>query len=715
MKSFYKISTAKAQLLALLSFVLLFSSACREEINMENRYTFTGETVLSFLEENDSLFGNYTDLLKAVKQSDKTESSVATLLSVTTNSYTCFAPTNEAVQIFLDSAYVKGVFSSNDFTIFLDSVKAGSAVSDSLAEVIVFNSIIQKGLSTDEFPSEENATLPLPNLKDRYLTVRRDNDSITHKEVLYILDDVRVIYSNIELYNGYIHGVDKVVSPSTDGVSDIFLKAENMQLFGRLLKLTGWSDLVAQTDPDLNYEQIVQNRYNDLNNQNSDKDYLPEHRKYGFTIFAETDETLTRALSLSSPDELIEKLNDYLRTQYSGMSGVTFGTSAEDLRTAENAINQFVAYHILPVSLSSNNLVYHYNEKDYDKQSGRFGVPVFEFYETMSMAGGPRRLLKIYESKSSGKRLNRKGIMDNETYQEIGADPKFEGIKIGGESGAPSITAMNGYVYPIEEVLVYTNETATGLFRDRLRFDMASLFPELVNLGYRRIEEKIGGKADIFFPSEFATVNFQRSNDTRLRYLSGQDYKWSDYQGDEIMLKGNYDFTLKLPPVPFESTYEVRLGFNGTELRGMCQIYFAEEGNSMMPTDIPLDLRMKGTSAPVDKMGLLPFNVGWEQETDDSDYNNRVNKALRTKGWMKGPRYFYSEYAYNNYKGEQLAYNHPNVVRKVLTKQPMEPNKTYYIRFKSVLDDKNTELQLDYIELVPSEIYNNPIQVEDEW
>ena len=76
-------------------------SGCREDINKDDLYTFTGETVSSFLEKNDSVYGYYVDLLNIVTQSDKTQSSVSKLMSAYGN-YTCFAPTNDAIQEFLD-------------------------------------------------------------------------------------------------------------------------------------------------------------------------------------------------------------------------------------------------------------------------------------------------------------------------------------------------------------------------------------------------------------------------------------------------------------------------------------------------------------------------------------------------------------------------------------------------------------------------------------
>ena len=487
MKAFENIKHKWAKLLMISSAGLLVFSACKEEIDTANRFTFTGETVASFLQKNDTLFGQYTELLKNVKQSSKTQSTIATLLSITTNNYTCFAPTNQAINDFLDSAYTKGVFPSNDFLVFLDSVKADKEIADSLAEVIVLNSVIShgndvKGLEAENFP-DDNGTFPLPNLKDRYLTANKETP-VGGQTEYYILEDVKVVYKNLKVENGYIHGVNKVVSPATEGVSEIFAGVKNMTLFDQLLQKTGWSDSVSASHAlDQAYDELYLST--DLESEMPDKiaagqskstAYVPEHRKYGFTIFAETDEALNNILGLSSPDELIQKLSDHLYGLWGNgqMEGVTFGTSDEDLRKPDNAINQFVAYHILPVALPSNQLVYHYNEKDYDRKTGRLTIPVFEYYETMSMAGGPRRLLKIYQSRESGGvRLNRKPIMDTETYEEMGTD--VEGILVGGQQGLGAvISAVNGYVYPIDELLVYTNEeTARKVLKETDQFRLS--------------------------------------------------------------------------------------------------------------------------------------------------------------------------------------------------------------------------------------------------
>lgn len=706
---------------------LVVFSGCREEINKDDLYTFTGETVESFLEKNDSLYSRYVDLLGIVKQSSRTQSTVSKLLSAYGN-YTCFAPTNEAIGEFLDSAYVQGKFTSNDFAVFLDSVKAGGHVGDSLAKVIVYNSIIDCGSTTAYetavFPVD-NGTFSLPNMNDRYLTANTVTEN--GKMEYYLLDNVKVIHRDNEVENGYVHGVNKVVAPSTSTVSDLFKNTKNMTLFALLLEKTGWADSMS-TDKylDQSYEDYYMST--DVNaelpaqigTQPTSNAFIPEHRKYGFTVFAETDDVLTKELKLSSPSELIENLNKYLETKYSGMSGITYGTSDEDLKKPSNAINQFVAYHLLPVSLPTSQLVYHFNEKDFDKaeaiNNGNIivTVPVFEYYETMSQPGAPRRLLKITESKTSGgKRLNRKATMDPDTYQEKTVEQEGILINTSAEGDKAVVSALNGYIYPIDEILVYTDDiTAKEVLNERLRFDGASLLNELINLGYRRpMRAYSGDKTIVYFPEAFKLKNIQRSSFTQFVYSSGVKSSWSDYQGDELIVIGNYDITIKLPPVPYNGTYEIRWGLSGNPYRGMCQVYFGEEGQNLTPVDIPMDLRM--TNGNINKEnktgGLYDLNVGWEVESEDQNYNEQVNKDLRNNKWMKGPRYFKAEVQ------GPMAYDNPCVVRKILTQQYMESNKTYYLRLKSALDDTNTELYFDYIEIVPSYIYANPTTLEDEW
>ena len=107
--------------------------SCKDEVDESNLYTFKGSTITTYMENSE----NYTDfayLCSKVKLSKKSESNIAQLLSARGN-YTVFAPTNDAIQHYLDSIYVT---TNYDIT----------QIPDSTAEYIVRNAVIDTTLST---------------------------------------------------------------------------------------------------------------------------------------------------------------------------------------------------------------------------------------------------------------------------------------------------------------------------------------------------------------------------------------------------------------------------------------------------------------------------------------------------------------------------------------------------------------------------------------
>ena len=106
-------------------------TACTENVDMSNRYTFTEYTVLSYLEQ-DSAYTEYVKLINKVHISDYSESTVAQLLSARGH-ITCFAPNNEAIQDYLDSLQRKGIISAANWDGF-----PSEHVKDSIEKVIVY-------------------------------------------------------------------------------------------------------------------------------------------------------------------------------------------------------------------------------------------------------------------------------------------------------------------------------------------------------------------------------------------------------------------------------------------------------------------------------------------------------------------------------------------------------------------------------------------------
>lgn len=63
----------------------------------------------------------------------------------------------------------------------------------------------------------------------------------------------------------------------------------------------------------------------------------------------------------------------------------------------------------------------------------------------------------------------------------------------------------------------------------------------------------------------------------------------------------------------------------------------------------------------------------------------------------------------------ESARQHYYLTRRVMLTAVMDPDVSYYIRLKNVLDQDEKQLYMDYIELVSKEVYDNPNTPEDIW
>ena len=189
---------------------------------------------------------------------------------------------------------------------------------------------------------------------------------------------------------------------------------------------------------------------------------------------------------------------------------------------------------------------------------------------------------------------------------------------------------------------------------------------------------------------------------TRFYYLSGLNRGWHNLQGDELNVVGSYEMIFRLPPVPVKGIYEIRYAVqNNSSNRGMCQVYFGSDKNRMPAVGIPLDLRIGGQS---------PL-VGWQKdETDDDDFNAEVDKKMRNLGFMKG-----SEYYHAGTSSAPMARATQTTTRRIIVRQEMDPEKTYYLKFKTVLEKTELQFYMDYLEFCAKEVYDNPQTPEDIW
>lgn len=430
--------------------------------------------------------------------------------------------------------------------------------------------------------------------------------------------------------------------------------------------------------------------------------YAPEHRRYGFTLFAETDSFWESELGKTYTDITPADVRDYIveRGLYPEAS------TGDDFASPDNALYQFVSYHLLPMRVAKDKLVIHANEYGYSsKTPSRLGIPVMEYYTTM----GPRRLLKTYQSRASdGICLNRFPTLDNSrhgTGDELSCDPDKQGVQVDVEAAVTDI--INGIIYPINGLLAFDPLTRDRLGRERIRFDVASLLPEFMSNDIRRQATREERRQHVYIPNtatEYPYIDaLTMGPETQAVYYNAYDYDWCNLQSDEFQFGGRYDVTLRLPPVPVDGTYELRYKLLVTGSRSICQIYFGTDRENLKPTGMPLDLTQGFNSAAGQQY------YGWQNDTDDEISDAFTDLRLRQHNVMKGAKAIVTR------NGTERDKNNNQNLRRILLRREMKAGETYYVRFRSVMDNDRKQLYMDYFELCPESVYDNPYQPEDIW
>ena len=696
--------------------VLCYS--CSEDIDTSARYVFTEETIASYLEKRPQ-YSQYVQLMKQVQVSPRSATTVFQLMSARGN-YTCFAPNNEAVDAYLDSLCAREIISAPSWDAFPDSVTL-----DSIRKVIVHNSIMDGGdidysgkrvfFETYDFPTNNNEEFATNTMGDRKLTI---NYSETNPDSMWINNEALISLKNrdIPASNGVIHEVESIIAPANNTLGDL-LKSfidENREGFlvaAKMIQACGLFDTLSKVR-DERYEMMyLDGKLENLKNHPTEGNigYLPEHRKYGYTLFAEPDAFWQEAIQKPAADITPADITAYLQSQ-----NVYPGSKADDnYKSPDNLLYQFVTYHLIPFRLSPDKIIIHYNEKGYSLEKKTPTVAMTELYTTM----GKRRLLKIFESRQSeGVYLNRFPVLNNErngNYQEKYCDPDKVGLFVDKDNA--NMTAINAVIYPISGLLHYSDEVRTNLQRQRLRFDVAGIFPEFINNDLRGQTVTTPQHMTVGIPSDNVYKyldDLSISDLTLFYYLMGRGKGWPNYLADELNVIGRYEMILRLPPVPKKGTYELRIANScGCNYRGMAQVYWGDDINNLPVTGTPFDFRLNGIER-ITPIGSFPSGVGWEADVDDDeDYNAEVDKKMRNNGFMKAPEH----YAAGLPGTTKTARDNYYKTRRIMVTATMDPDKTYYLKFKNVMDDETKQFYMDYFEFCPKEVYDNPETPEDIW
>ena len=295
-------------------------------------------------------------------------------------------------------------------------------------------------------------------------------------------------------------------------------------------------------------------------------------------------------------------------------------------------------------------------------------------------------------------------------------DEGNEGVHLDIPEDMGELSLVNAVIYPINSVLAYSDKTRDNFQKERLRFDIASIFPEFMNNDIRidRIGDTYTRHVGIPETHKYNYLeDCEIADGSLFYYLSGYKCNWANYQGDELNVVGQYEMTFRLPPVPRRGTYEIRYLIGcGSNWRSMCQVYFGTDKDNLPAMGIPLDLRQGAHYRYLRSGNVASEFVGWEDDTDDDDYNAEIDKKMRANGYMKGPESYWPEIEGNT---SYTARKRDRILRRIIVTSTMDPNETYYLRFKSVLKDQDLQFYMDFIEFCPKEIYDNPMEPEDIW
>ena len=591
-----------------------------------------------------------------------------------------------------------------------------STLLDSIEKVIVYNSIIDGGndnkFATYNFPITSEAEIPLANMYGRKLIVTYDAQDPEAIAVNECAIDVK--NRNIPVLNGYIHAVNNVISPSNDSLSDLLSsiisnKEEGYYVAAMLADAVGLRDTLSRIRDDV-YEKLYQTgQIPDQATGNRIK-WAPEHRYIGFTFFAETDSMWSAHLGKPALDITVQDVMDYLTDN----NIYPDAQRNNDYTSENNLLNRFVTYHFLPMMLSPDRLVIHYNEKGYDPSLHTLGVAMAEYYTTM----GKPRLLKVLESlESNGVYLNRFPVLDNGRhgrYHELSCDPKKEGILVGVPKRNGRYNVRNGIIYPIDRLLLYDEQTRNNMGNERIRWDACAMFPEMMTNDIRLPVLTDQRHLDAGFPIDNIyryLDNVWIAEGTEFAYSSGKTRAFRNYLSDEFQVWGILDITLRMPPVPKRGTYELRYAIqNGGNERSMVQCYWGTKRDALYVTGLPLDTRIGGRETHT-SAGVFPSGVGWEEDSQDDDYNAEVDKKMHNKEYMKSV-----EIMCSGNPGSRLSMRgDEGCIRRIILRQTLDPDEVYYLRFKGVLDDAKKFLYIDFFEYCPKHVYDNPEKAEDIW
>lgn len=658
-------------------------TGCSDDPGAENYYTFTGEMMSDYITSRPQ----YSDFAYIVKQAGLMD-----ILSAYGH-YTCFLPSNDVVRTYLKK---KGIASVEDLT-------------KEECDTIACSHLVGNMYATIEM---NDGTLNTANMNKRYIQITHTTDSNQNSVVeLNRMSHIIFELKDDSVENGIVQPITVLLENSNSSIADILKENDKISMFYSGLLATGLRDSLIKVKDE---SYVGKNRpgYTYTSDFWHEIALAPEEKKYGYTVFVEPDSLLSAKLA----EQGISTANGTLRALYDlacKLYDPVFGNDADyqaahgfdKLTDRYNPLNMFIAYHILTRDVIGWNkitpLELHQGIVD-----GAIGIKTDkmnpnDWYETML----PRTMMKFEQL--TVRQYVGSGIL-GQRYINRRVDGKYaiEGARI-----LPTVEdkytqdAPNGRYFYVTDVVSFNYDTQNKVMNDRIRMDFATIFPEVMTMNMRLngdpTKDDESSKADqtykngknYYFPNGYLDNVTMKGNGT-LVYRRPHWNFWS-YEGDEFNLFGDYDFEFRIPPVPYEGEYQLRLGFCALDTRGVAQVYF--DGK---PQGIPVDMRKRLTDESI--LGNKFGTKAWSKMTDEEKAEDQ--KMLKNLGYYRG--------AYGGYHSNGSVINefvdNPRTYRLVLCQVHINPKKDHYLRIRCTSSSKlgnNNEFMMDYFEIVPKSVY----------
>ncbi len=451
-----------------------------------------------------------------------------------------------------------------------------------------------------------------------------------------------------------------------DKLPAIMAKDPNISIFNEALRLTGMCDSLTGY---IDYDYEIQASEDVPSYDEGVRTTIRTTRYRKYTVLAEPDSVFAK-YGITN----VAQLKDYAAQVYDEV--YPEDASVADPTDRRNSLNRFVSYHLLYVYAPSVDELTPLGWLDYAVDRAYEPLTdIADWYETMM----PHSLMKCVVPKSTDNHEQRVFVNFKKNVSE-GAQVTHPLDRM----------ALNGAYYYVDDIIAYDKRTQEEVLDESLVFNESILTPELMNNDLR-IVDGIYQISDICV-SYFAAGYEQSMKMKNIRFnnpcnggglYTCHGFMWGNFQTDEMLIKGVFDVTIKLPPVP-AGTYELNFGYSQTSLRPVVNFYLDGELCDSV------DLRIPSSDPRID--WIADENAESPAATDQILFKNGYRKGL----------------SYVTDGGPRTQRDDNTTLRRIITTFTTDGKTDHYLRIKNVTPEADRpyfrQFMMDFIELCPTHL-----------